>query len=225
MNLNHEPIITDHVHPSFAYNSHGYPSHLRRFVIVYLIIDFFTLIVSIINFGFISHYLGDDERYGCFDYNPTNWLVSAFALTIISEMTYVTVIVVFLISSLMFPTLKGIRSIYLSRLNPVLQWFLVFSRLGLIISLIGLLDHHRYFVCTRDNGERWIFTFTPITVLAIMQVIGCLLWFIARLVVVSVYKVPKVHHTHTTNMPSEIHIEKDSNHIHVSKNVEPETNK
>jgi len=206
MSSDHDETNTiGYMHKAFAFDVHGFPKSLKRLVIIFLINDFFTLLVSILAFAFTVAYMSRDEYWlGCGEYHPTDWLKAAFALTIISEITYVVVMIILLIISLARG--KSGRILYRARLHRWLHLWLVFSRLALLIALLGLLRTHTHFWCS----SQYVLTpivYKAITALSIMQVIGCLLWFILRLIIITMWKAlyrPK--HNHTTEEMKETHV-------------------
>jgi len=215
MNKNHDNKHKKGVHPAFHMNGHGYPSSLKKLVMAFLAIDFFTLLVSLLAFAFTAAYLAKDgeDDYGCVNgYHPTDWLKASFALTIISEITTIVAMLILLI--IWLARKKKASILYRFRLNRWLHMFLVFSRFALLVALLGLLHHHTHFYCLRSTGL-WLIAFDAITALSIMQVIGILLWFILRFVIRAIYKKwykPRPTTTQTTNVPTEIHVhERDRN--------------
>jgi len=215
MNKNHDNNIKHKkgVHPAFHMNGHGYPSTLKKLVIAFLAIDFFTLLVSLLAFAFTIAYLAKEgeEDYGCVNgYHPTDWLKASFAMTIISEIT--TIVAMLILMIIWLARKKKMTILYRFRLNRWLHLFHVFSRLALLIALLGLLSKHQHFLCYRSTGL-WVIVFDAITALSIMQVIGILLWFILRLVIRCMYKAwYKPKPTQTTTVPTEIHVhERDRN--------------
>jgi len=208
-----------YMHKAFAFDVHGFPKSLRALVIVFLINDFYTLLISILAFSFTVAYISRDEQWiGCGEYRPTDWLSASFALTIISEITYVVVMIILLIISLARG--KSGRILYRARLHRWLHLWLVFSRIALIIALLGLLRTHAHFWCTRQNVLE-VREETAIYVLSIMQVIGCFLWLILRWIIITFWKIGYAKHNHDIHDNQDnTELDEKETHIHTDSILE-----